>query len=705
MKRTGFTLVEMLVIAPIVILAIGSFITAIVSLTGEVLSSRGANTLAFDAQSALNQIEEDIRLSVAFLAVNDKDINTTSMGVNNTTTPFTNLGTTTGSKSLILSSLVTTDNPLSVNARALYLNNSPYPCASLPATEYSKNQPMTLNIVYYTRTESNGEDSLWRRVIMQPDYLASTTYCGSQIPWQKPSCLNDVSVVTPGTGHCLVRDSRLLTGLDPDNGMAIQYYPAAWYPYEIPAAYSTTDSVRKQALAATSSAKITLNMKRTIAGRAITYKAGLTTTRLTTNAAALAYVPEVKDVPAAPTVSGTVSEGRKVTLNWPSAATANTYSVRYRIRDGVTNTLGSWSTTASIGTSRSYQITTANHGDTVQAEVFATNSKGTGTAGTKDVLVPLWAPLALTNEWTEFSGEYSPASYTRTKAGLVMLRGLVKKASAPGAAELIASLPAGYAPAGGRLVFGTTTSGDTSGRVDITATGEVRINNGSNVWFSLETVRYIAADAGYTRSALSLQNGFTNYGNGYASASYVQDSSSRVSVQGLLDNGTRTGETAILTIPSPAQPARQQHQASRSGSGFHYFGVKNTGTLAVKDSSTGVYSINLNFLPASYTNWTNLSLQNGWANDTGTQYPTAQYTKTNDNVVTLRGLVRGGSAAYGTVVTTLPSGFRPKYRILFATINSGAFSRVDIMPNGEVRCTGNTNAWYSLDSITFLAEQ
>ena len=62
----GFTLVEMMVIAPIVILLIGAFIAAIVGLTGEVMSSRGSNVVAYDLQDALNRIEEDVKLSTSY---------------------------------------------------------------------------------------------------------------------------------------------------------------------------------------------------------------------------------------------------------------------------------------------------------------------------------------------------------------------------------------------------------------------------------------------------------------------------------------------------------------------------------------------------------------------------------------------------------------------------------------------------------------
>ena len=59
--QQGFTLIEMLVIAPIVVLAIGAFLTVIISMTGEVLASRGANTLTYNIQDALNRIDQDVK--------------------------------------------------------------------------------------------------------------------------------------------------------------------------------------------------------------------------------------------------------------------------------------------------------------------------------------------------------------------------------------------------------------------------------------------------------------------------------------------------------------------------------------------------------------------------------------------------------------------------------------------------------------------
>jgi hypothetical protein len=86
-------------------------------------------------------------------------------------------------------------------------------------------------------------------------------------------------------------------------------------------------------------------------------------------------------------------------------------------------------------------------------------------------------------------------------------------------------------------------------------------------------------------------------------------------------------------------------------------------------------------------------------------FSTPQYTKTSDNVVHLKGLIRSGSTTYDTVIATLPAGFRPKARILTTTTNTSVYSRIDILPDGQVRFMGSTNNWLSLDTISFVAEQ
>jgi len=197
-KSAGFTIVEMIVIAPVVILVIGVFIYAIVIMTGDVLATRSANKVAYDIQDALNRIESDVKSSNGWLL---SSFSTNPQGLNNDGTAFQSSNSV-----LILSTFAINDNPLSSNRSLVYKNNAPNPCGS---TNIDQNDPITLNIVYFIK-----DSTLWRRIVGPPnidDYKgcdATKTQLTTVEPWQKPSC----STATPNY-PCKTADMKLIDGV------------------------------------------------------------------------------------------------------------------------------------------------------------------------------------------------------------------------------------------------------------------------------------------------------------------------------------------------------------------------------------------------------------------------------------------------------------------------------------------------------------
>jgi hypothetical protein len=107
--------------------------------------------------------------------------------------------------------------------------------------------------------------------------------------------------------------------------------------------------------------------------------------------------------------------------------------------------------------------------------------------------------------------------------------------------------------------------------------------------------------------------------------------------------------------------------------------------------------------------WSAATLQNGWVNygsdGTGTYAP-AGYFRDFHQVVTLRGGVKSGTI--GQAMFTLPTGYRPPYRIVLSAYSWSAgtgtvFSRVDIAPNGQVIPMTGGNGFFCLDGISFRA--
>lgn len=104
--------------------------------------------------------------------------------------------------------------------------------------------------------------------------------------------------------------------------------------------------------------------------------------------------------------------------------------------------------------------------------------------------------------------------------------------------------------------------------------------------------------------------------------------------------------------------------------------------------------------------FSNVTLSNGWI--AGTTAPA--YRKNNDGTVSLRGQMSGGAPSGTSTAFTLPSGFRPSTRIVFAATgsapNSGtttAVSMVRIIVNtsGSVVVETGDGSFVSLDGLRF----
>jgi hypothetical protein len=103
-------------------------------------------------------------------------------------------------------------------------------------------------------------------------------------------------------------------------------------------------------------------------------------------------------------------------------------------------------------------------------------------------------------------------------------------------------------------------------------------------------------------------------------------------------------------------------------------------------------------LPINRDQWRNAVLINNWVRWDNTYNP-AQYFKDSKGLVSLRGLVKSGPA--GSVIFTLPEGYRPNYRQLHVVCANDAVGRVDIPSSGQVVHVSGPTGWVCLDSISF----
>ena len=105
--------------------------------------------------------------------------------------------------------------------------------------------------------------------------------------------------------------------------------------------------------------------------------------------------------------------------------------------------------------------------------------------------------------------------------------------------------------------------------------------------------------------------------------------------------------------------------------------------------------------------WQSVNFQDGWVNySKGTGYNHASYFRDSQGVVHLRGLVKSGKAGRAATIFTLPDGYRPVARELFAVCTyPNTIGRVDVLTDGRVIPEKADSGWVSLDGLTFRASQ
>ncbi|MGE5298940.1 MAG: type II secretion system protein J, partial [Acidobacteriota bacterium] len=197
--RQGFTLVEMLVVAPIIIVVITGLVAAMVAMVGDALTANSRAVTAYDTQDALERIEQDVRTTANFMGT--FNYLTAPQGRDGNVGAF-NFST---NKDLILTQQATTGSPYDSNRTLVYYTDQPAGCSE----DLSTNNILSTRTIYFLR---NG--SLWRRSIVDAwnnnSVTDSDTVCGK--PWQRDSCPN-ITGVTLGAAPaatCNTYDEELL---------------------------------------------------------------------------------------------------------------------------------------------------------------------------------------------------------------------------------------------------------------------------------------------------------------------------------------------------------------------------------------------------------------------------------------------------------------------------------------------------------------
>lgn len=404
--------------------------------------------------------------------------------------------------------------------------------------------------------------------------------------------------------------------------------------------------------------------------------------------------------PANPTVTA-VRAANQITFSWPAVPFADDYYVY--LNDGTQVGM------PAVGpqTSRTYTVN-SQPGRTVTITVAARADGWASPGGVATASIPMWDALPTANGWVNYDGGYVQGRYSRSAEGVVFLEGLLRAGDTTQGAT-IGNLPPGYRPAY-RMIFGVATNGGFSARVDVLPDGRVIIGGAgqslSAGWISMASITFPAADAGLAWTNQTPINGWVNYGAPWAPARTAVDGFGRVWVDGLVANGTLTNNTPYFTMPASYLPTEYHHLATNGNDRFSGLGIGGGYHLVAKNYQGGGWTslVSMWHSPSYTGTWTALGLSNGWLRYGG--YTAPSYTKAPDGLVSVRGLIYGGTTTIGTVVAQLPVGYRPSAALAIDVASNGAYARVDIHPDGKIVVAEGTSAsWLSLDSISFRADQ
>lgn len=125
-------------------------------------------------------------------------------------------------------------------------------------------------------------------------------------------------------------------------------------------------------------------------------------------------------------------------------------------------------------------------GATFYGAISSTNLSLSGSIFQESVHVPI-----LDGGWTAFGGGYAPPAFWKDKEGVVHLRGVIRNAApVPINGTVLFTLPPGYRPSGGRLMF-SVINNNNIGRIEISIDGDVTIEYIiSTAWINLTGISF-----------------------------------------------------------------------------------------------------------------------------------------------------------------------------------------------------------------------
>jgi len=316
-----------------------------------------------------------------------------------------------------------------------------------------------------------------------------------------------------------------------------------------------------------------------------------------------------------------------------------------------------------------------------------------------------WTSLALENGWFDYVGSSTAAPAVTNINGIVHLKGAI---ATGGTNQVAFTLPAGDRPAT-EVAVQVDLLGATAGQLDIAPDGQVTVYseqswNNAQQFTSLDGASFATSGSPFT--PLTLVNGWSNYGGGFASAS-ARNVSGIVRLRGAMVTGGTND--APFTLPAALRPSHLVYvPVTLCDSNNGRLEINPNGVVYV-DVEGGTWShaqcgVSLDgaWFAKSASLYTPLTLQNGW-----TSYG---FGTTSPAVRKINGIVHfEGAMSHGAnpLAFTLPVGFRPSHDV-YTSVDMDNANRGHILiePNGQVTVFAEgsqsvASVFTSLDGVSF----
>ena len=318
-------------------------------------------------------------------------------------------------------------------------------------------------------------------------------------------------------------------------------------------------------------------------------------------------------------------------------------------------------------------------------------------------LTTTWTSLALQNGWYNYGFGAAGAAVTNI-SGIVHLKGWI---ATPGTNPVPFTLPAGDRPATNVFVP-VDLNAATAGLLNITPSGVVTVEaeqswSNAQGFTGLDGASFATSGSSFT--PLTPLNGWTNAAS-FASAG-ARTINGIVHLRGAITTAGATGEPFIL--PAAFRPNHTVYvpvglcNANNGRLDIYPSGVVDVeaegGTIANAECGT---SLDGAWFANSASNYTPLTLQNGWHNYTDGTVNAA--VRKISGIVHLEGAIAGGT---NPLAFTLPAGFRPAHNAYVSVdINGANKGHVLIDSNGQVTVFAEgspsvASSFTSLDGVSF----